>query len=143
VAQNSIRTRAEPDDVFDVLEDACAYPRWVIGARRVRAVDPSWPAIGSRFHHALGTAVGELHDSSKVLERDRPNRMVLEVRFRPAGVAKVEISVEPDFDGARIEIRETPTSGPLSKLPRLVTDPLLRLRNALSLWRLRRVVERS
>jgi uncharacterized protein YndB with AHSA1/START domain len=143
VAHNSIRTRAEPDDVFDVLEDACAYPRWVIGARRVRAVDPSWPAVGSRFHHALGTAAGELHDSSKVLERHRPNRMVLEVRFRPVGVAKVEISVEPGADGTRIEIRETPTSGPLTKLPGRVTDPLLRLRNALSLWRLRRVVERS
>lgn len=143
MAHNTIRTRAEPDAVFDVLDDACAYPRWVVGARRVLAVDPSWPAVGSRFHHAIGTAAGELHDSSKVLERDRPKRMVLEVRFRPAGVAKVELTVEADAGGARIDMRETPTSGPLSKLPRLVTDPLLTLRNALSLWRLRRAVERS
>jgi uncharacterized protein YndB with AHSA1/START domain len=143
MAHNSIRTRAEPDAVFDVLDDACAYPRWVVGARRVRAVDPTWPAVGSRFHHAIGTAAGELHDSSKVLERDRPNRLVLEVRLRPAGVAQVEINVEPDAGGARIDISETPTRGPLSKLPRSVTDPILKVRNALSLWRLRRVVERS
>jgi hypothetical protein len=69
--------------------------------------------------------------------------MVLEVRFRPAGVAQVEINVEPDAGGTRIDISETPTCGPLSKLPRAITNPILRMRNALSLWRLRRVVERS
>src|SRR3954454_22083271 len=100
MAHNSIRTCAPPDAVFDVLDDACAYPRWVVGARRVRAVDPSWPNPGSRFHHALGTEAGELHDSSKVLERDRPNRLVLEVRFRPVGVARVDIRVRPTADGS-------------------------------------------
>jgi uncharacterized protein YndB with AHSA1/START domain len=143
MALNSIRTRAEPDAVFDVLDDACAYPRWVVGARRVRAVDPSWPAVGSRFHHALGTSAGELHDSSLVLEHDRPRRLVLEVRFRPAGVARVEIDVVPEVDGATIAIRETPISGPLAKLPRLVVGALLKVRNTLSLHRLRREAERS
>jgi uncharacterized protein YndB with AHSA1/START domain len=143
MSHNSIRTSAEPDAVFDVLDDACAYPRWVVGARRVRAVDPSWPAVGSRFHHAIGTAAGELHDSSKVLERDRPYRLVLEVRFRPAGVAEVTIEVAPDGGGATIDITETPTSGPLTKLPRFVVEPLLMLRNALSLQRLRHEIERT
>lgn len=143
MSHNSIRTRANPDAVFDVLDDACAYPRWVVGARRVRAVDPSWPAVGSRFHHAIGTAAGELHDSSKVLERDRPNRMVLEVRFRPAGVAEVTIEVEPDAGGANIAMTEIPTSGPLAKLPRFVVEPLLMLRNALALQRLRHEIERA
>jgi uncharacterized protein YndB with AHSA1/START domain len=143
MALNSIRTRAEPDAVFDVLDDACAYPRWVVGARRVRAVDPSWPAVGSRFHHALGSSAGELHDSSLVLEHDRPRRLVLEVRFRPAGVARVEIDVVPEVDGATIAIRETPISGPLAKLPRPVVSALLKFRNALSLHRLRREAERS
>jgi len=143
MARNSIRTHAEPDAVFDVLDDACAYPRWVVGARRVRGVDPSWPAVGSRFHHALGTPAGELHDSSKVLEHDRPRRLVLEVRFRPAGVARVEIDVVPEAGGATIVMKETPISGPLAKLPQLLVAPLLRLRNALSLQRLRHEVERS
>src|SRR5688572_14786637 len=106
MARNSIRTNAEPDAVFDVLDDACAYPRWVVGARRLRGVDPSWPRVGSRFHHALGTAAGELHDSSIVREHDRPRRLVLEVRFRPAGVARVEIDVVPDAGGATIAMRE-------------------------------------
>jgi len=143
MALNSIRTLAVPDAVFDVLDDACAYPRWVVGARRVRAVDPSWPAVGSRFHHALGTSAGELHDSSLVIEHDRPRRLVLEVRFRPAGVARVEIDVVPEVDGATIAIRETPISGPLAKLPRFVVSALLKVRNALSLHRLRCEAERS
>jgi uncharacterized protein YndB with AHSA1/START domain len=142
MARNSIRTRAEPETVFDVLDDACAYPRWVVGARRVRGVDPSWPAVGSRFHHALGTAAGELHDSSKVIERDRPHRMVLEVRFRPTGVARVEIRVAPGDAGSTIVLEETPTEGPVSRLPRFIVEPLLALRNAISLQRLRHEVER-
>jgi uncharacterized protein YndB with AHSA1/START domain len=143
VARNSIRTRADPEAVFDVLDDACAYPRWVVGARRVRAVDPSWPAPGSHFRHALGTAVGELHDSSKVLEHDRPRRIVLEVRFRPTGVAKVEIRVSAHGSGSTIVLEETPTGGLVSLLPRFITDPLLTVRNALALQRLRHEVERS
>ena len=128
MALNSIRTRAEPDAVFDVLDDACAYPRWVVGARRVRAVDPSWPAVGSRFHHALGTSVGELHDSSLVLEHDRPRRLVLEVRFRPVGVARVslEIARRPRFHREMAELPDTvtahvlPTGGGSTKDDRLL-----------------------
>jgi uncharacterized protein YndB with AHSA1/START domain len=143
MSHNSIHTSAQPDAVFAVLDDACAYPRWVVGARRVRSVDPAWPAVGSRFHHALGTPAGELHDSSKVLERDRPNRMVLEVRFRPVGVAEVTIDVEPDAGGTIIAMTEVPTAGPLTRLPRFVVEPLLMLRNALALQRLRHEIERA
>jgi len=106
-------------------------------------VDPTWPAVGSRFHHAIGTAAGELHDSSKVLERDRPHRLVLEVRFRPTGVARVEIRVLPDGDRSQVLLEETVTAGPAARLPGIVVEPALKLRNALSLWRLRREAERT
>jgi uncharacterized protein YndB with AHSA1/START domain len=142
MARNSISVSASPEAVFAVLDDACAYPRWVVGARRVRRVDPDWPSVGSRFHHAIGTAAGELHDSSKVLERIPPDRMVLEVRFRPTGIARVEIDVAPEGDGSVVTLVESPTGGPISVLPRLVTDPLLFGRNAISLQRLRHEVER-
>ena len=143
MAQNSILIRAEPDAVFDVLEDAYAYPRWVVGARRIRAVDPEWPAVGSRFHHAIGNAAGELHDLSKVLENHRPRSLVLEVRFRPTGVARVEIRVAATEPGSLVIIDETPTEGPAALLPKFVTGPLLMIRNAISLQRLRHEVERS
>jgi uncharacterized protein YndB with AHSA1/START domain len=143
MSRNHISITAEPDAVFDVLDDAYAYPRWVLGARRIRRVDDSWPRVGAKFHHALGTAVAELHDSSTIIERERPSRIVLEVRFRPTGVARVEIMVEPTDSGSDVTIEETPVRGPFSRLPRFVTDPMLALRNAVSLQRLRHEVERS
>lgn len=142
MSRNTTRIRATPDEVFDVLDDAHAYPRWVVGTRRVRGVDPDWPAVGSRFHHAIGTFVAELHDSSMVLDRRRPELMELEVRFRPTGVAWVRISVERDGPESVVVFEERPRSGPFRKIPRFATDPVLTARNALSLRRLRRVVER-
>jgi hypothetical protein len=141
VARNSIKSHAGPESVFAVLDDPYAYPRWVVGTRRVREVDPAWPAVGSRFHHAIGTALGELHDSTKVLIRERPRRLFLEVRFRPTGIAHVDIRVLAEHSGSTIILEETPTGGPFALMPRLITDPLLMLRNALSLQRLRHEVE--
>jgi uncharacterized protein YndB with AHSA1/START domain len=142
MSRNAVRISASPDAVFDVLDDAYAYARWVVGARRVRRVDPEWPAVGSRFHHAIGNAAGELLDSSKILERDRPQRLVLEVRFRPMGVARVEIDVTPDGAETVVTIAESPTDGPASHVPRVIVDPMLAVRNAVSLQRLRHEVER-
>ena len=141
MSKNSVRTEVGPEQVFDVLDDAYSYPRWVVGTRRVRRVDPGWPAIGSKFHHAVGTAAGEIHDSSKVLDRNRPNYLALEVRFRPIGVARVELDVEAADSGSVVTIRESPLSGPVAWLPKLVSEPLLTLRNALALQRLRHAAD--
>lgn len=143
MSRNSIKSHAAPESVFAVLDDPYAYPRWVVGTRRVREVDPEWPAVGSCFHHAIGTALGELHDFSKVLIRERPSRMVLEVRFRPTGIAHVDIRVVAEDSGCTVIMEETPTGGPFAFMPRLITDPVLTLRNALSLNRLRHEVEKS
>jgi hypothetical protein len=72
MTKNSIVVNATAGDVFDALDDAYAYPRWVVGTRRIRWVDPAWSAVGSRFHHAVGTFVAELHDSTLVVARERP-----------------------------------------------------------------------
>ncbi len=112
MSRNSILIDATPDAVFDSLDDAYAYPRWVLGARRIRFVDPSWPDEGSRFHHAIGTFVAELHDSTLIISRDRPESIELEVRFRPTGVARVRISVVSEPSGTRVTMEETPTTGP-------------------------------
>ena len=68
--------------------------------------------------------------------------MSLEVRFRPTGVARVDITVERAGTGSDVTIEEVPVRGPVAFLPRFVTDPLLMVRNALSLQRLRREIER-
>ena len=37
-----------------MLADGWSYATWVVGAARVRDVDPGWPATGSRVHHSVG-----------------------------------------------------------------------------------------
>jgi uncharacterized protein YndB with AHSA1/START domain len=142
MARNSIPIDATPEQVFDVLDDGRAYADWVVGARRIRSVERAWPEEGAQFHHALGTPAAELHDSSEVLARDRPHRLVLRVRFRPAGEATVDIDVEPEGSGSVVHLTETPARGLFARVPRLLTDPLVHVRNELSLRRLRRLVER-
>jgi uncharacterized protein YndB with AHSA1/START domain len=140
--RNSITVQASPEAVFAVLDDAEAYARWVVGARRIRAVDRRWPRVGSRFHHAVGGPGAEIKDSSKVLKREPPRLMELEVRFRPGGVARVKLRLKRlRHDRTRIVMKERITSGPLRWLPRTVLAPAIGLRNAWSLRRLRRIVE--
>jgi uncharacterized protein YndB with AHSA1/START domain len=142
MSRNRITVPAGPAEVFAVLDDAEAYPRWVVGARRMRRVDPDWPNEGSAFHHAIGVPGAELHDSSEVVDRDPPHHIELEVRFRPTGVARVAIHVAPADGGSEVTIEEHPAAGPVAWLPRLLTDPVLHLRNGWSLQRLRSEVER-
>jgi uncharacterized protein YndB with AHSA1/START domain len=142
MARNSMHTDATPEQVFDVLDDGCAYASWVVGARRIRSVERAWPEEGSQFHHALGAPAAELHDSSEVVIHDRPHRLVLRVRFRPAGEATVEIEVAPDGTGSMVHLTETPARGLFARLPRVLTDPLVHVRNELSLRRLRGLAER-
>jgi uncharacterized protein YndB with AHSA1/START domain len=142
MSRNRIDVAAAPEEVFDVLDDAEAYPRWVVGARRMRRVDADWPREGSEFHHAIGVPGAELHDSTEVVDRTWPHRIVLEVRFRPTGTARVELVVDETDGGSVVTMEESPDSGPVNWLPRFLTDPPLHLRNAWSLQRLRHEVER-
>jgi uncharacterized protein YndB with AHSA1/START domain len=141
MSRNSILIRASPEQVFDVLDDAYAYPSWVLGTRRIRSVDQEWPAVGSMFHHAIGTPVAELHDSSKVVVRQPPEHLELEVRFRPTGVATVCVDIARDHSGSLVTMEETPKRGFFASLPRVVTEPLLAVRNEVSLRRLRHLAE--
>lgn len=139
MATDRIRVPGPPDVVFDVLEDAAAYPRWVVGAHRIRSVDPDWPRVGSRFHHSIGVGL-HLHDTSQVLESARPERFALETRFRPFGVARVDVELRADRDGTLVTITERPVAGPARRWSSAPLDRLVGLRNVWSLRRLRGVV---
>lgn len=139
---NDVWIDATPEQVFAVLDDGWSYAKWVVGTRRIRAVDPEWPEPGSAFHHAVGTFATELQDNTRVLEHDRPRRLRLHVRFRPGGTAEVDLDVTPERGGSRCVMREELRSGPVARLPRPVGDALLWVRNAISLQRLRHEIER-
>jgi uncharacterized protein YndB with AHSA1/START domain len=141
VARNQVLIDAAPDTVFDVLTDAEDYPRWVVGASDVRDLDPDWPAVGTAFHHRVGLGPLTLPDRTTVVEIERPRRLVLQARARPAGTARITLELEPSGSGTRVTLVEDP--GDL--LTRLVFTPLVhvavRMRNAESLRRLKRLVE--
>ena len=40
------RVHAPADDVWSVLADGWRYANWVVGASRIREVDPQWPEPG-------------------------------------------------------------------------------------------------
>ena len=54
MSENTTVINASIDDVWSVLSDGWLYPLWVVGASRMRDVDPDWPAVGSRIHHSVG-----------------------------------------------------------------------------------------
>jgi uncharacterized protein YndB with AHSA1/START domain len=141
MAKNETVIGTTPERVFAVLSDPNCYGDWVVGSHSIRDADASWPAPGSRFHHRVGVGPFTLKDHTEVLKNDPPHRLVLHARGRPLGTAKVDLRLESCGDGTRVTMIET-AGDPLSRIGiNPLTDPLVRLRNAESLRRLRRIAE--
>lgn len=134
-------TSASPDQVFAVLADGWSYATWVVGASRVRAVDAGWPATGSRIHHSFGLWPLVIDDVSTVLATEPGRHLRLQAQGHPLGEATVDVTLHPDGEGCRVEIREDATSG----LGTLVPAPVRQLgmvpRNIEALRRLCLVAE--
>jgi uncharacterized protein YndB with AHSA1/START domain len=139
MVRQEITIAASPEEVFAVLLDAFAYADWVVGARRVRGADPEWPAVGARFHHALGVGPVELKDTSKILELDAPHHLALEVRFRPFGIGRVDLHLEAVRGGRATLVTMDEVAG-VNGTMRFIERLLITLRNWFSLRRLRRLV---
>ncbi|HEY3831577.1 MAG TPA: SRPBCC family protein [Acidimicrobiia bacterium] len=142
MARNDILIDAPPRDVYETLMDTSAYARWVVGARDIRAADRSWPKPGSRFHHRVGIGPLTLRDNTKLIEAEPDRKVVLEVRARPLGRARVQLDLRPKAKGRRTKVvmTEHTTGGIWSVIPNPVENGLVYLRNRASLHRLRKVV---
>ena len=126
------------DVVFAALADPWTYPEWLVGAKEMRSVDAGWPEPGSSFHHRVGL-VGPitLADRSSSCEVDAPTLLVLEVRARPAGRARVAFRLSsPTPATTEVEFSEVPIGA--ARLLTPVADPLARVRNTRSLQHLDR-----
>jgi uncharacterized protein YndB with AHSA1/START domain len=132
---------ATPGQVWSVLADGWLYPLFVVGASRMRDVDETWPAVGSRLHHSVGTWPLLIDDTTEVLEVEEDRRIVLKARGWPAGEARVEISLRPTADATVVTIVENATAGPGALVPKPVQDVQLHLRNTETLRRLAFVAE--
>jgi|SRR5687767_8678549 len=140
-ARTEVDLDVPPDRAFAVLVDPEAYIRWVVGARRLRGVDPHWPEPGARFHHEIGVWPFLVRDWTQMVELVPHARLVLEARAGPVGVARVTVLVEARGRGSHVTLLEEPVRGVLRSLPSPLLDPLIDLRNRLSLGRLRDLVE--
>ncbi|QSF58041.1 SRPBCC family protein [Nocardioides sp. zg-1228] len=132
---------ATPEQVWEVLCDGWLYPLFVVGASRMRDVDETWPAVGSRLHHSVGTWPLLIDDTTEVLEVEEAERLLLVARGWPAGQAQVEFVLRPDGDSTVVTINEDATAGPALLMPKPLRDVQLHWRNVETLRRLAFVVE--
>ena len=132
---------ATPEQVWTVLSDGWLYPLFVVGASRMRDVDESWPAVGARLHHSVGTWPLLIDDTTEVVEVEEGKRLLLLARGWPAGQAHVDISLEPAGDTTVVTITEDATAGPGLLIPKRLRDAQLHWRNIETLRRLAFVVE--
>jgi uncharacterized protein YndB with AHSA1/START domain len=129
---------ATAEQVWAVLSDGWLYAGWVVGASRIRSVDPSWPAQGSTLAHSVGSWPLLLDDTTTVLTC-RPARLLrLLAGTRPLGQALVEIEIteRPGLGGCTVAIREDAVSGPGLLVPAPARQLALLPRNRESLRRL-------
>lgn len=138
---NQRTIHAPPERVWEVLSDGWLYPLWVVGASRMRGVDPDWPQVGSRIHHSVGVWPGLIDDSTEVLDAEPGHRIRLRAKGWPMGEAEVTLELTPAADGTLVRIHEQPAKGPGVLVPGPLIDPVLRWRNTETLRRLAYVVE--
>lgn len=137
---------APPEVVYSILIDAEGYPQWLVGAKYIRGVTDTWPAVGSSFRHAVGLGPLTIKDSTTIIDQTPPRVLVLLAGIGPLGSARVRFTVTADGeDGSHLSVEEEPATGPLKALWNPLTRPLVAFglwgRNAVSLQALRAMAE--
>jgi hypothetical protein len=137
------RVHAPTDAVWAVLADGWMYATWVVGASRIRAVEPQWPRPGSKVHHSFGIWPALINDDTEVLACDPGRELLLKARGWPAGEAHVRIHLTPGTTpgSSVVSIVEDVTGGPGRLIPRAARQLLITPRNTEALRRLALIAE--
>lgn len=130
------QVEATPAEVFAVLADGWRYPCWVVGATRIRAVEPEWPAPGSRIFHSVGCWPALIDDTTQVVESVPDQRLRLRARGWPVGEADVILTCEPNERGTMVRLSEDAARGPGRLIPAALRRAALVPRNRETLERL-------
>jgi uncharacterized protein YndB with AHSA1/START domain len=138
---NEITIDAPPPAVWEVLAEPPSYEEWVAGSKEIRDFDRNWPTSGTEFHHRVGFGPITVKDKTVSLEADPPRRLVMNVRALPFGHGIVAFRLAESGSGTLVRMEERPAGGPVKVLWPLF-GPLVKLRNAETLRRLKRLVER-
>lgn len=128
------------ETVFEYLLDPRCYPRWLIGADRIKDVDAHWPQPGARFYHVVGFPPIKVSDHSQVMEIDAPRRLVLSVHATPLIRGRVTFTLQGDHDGTILCLQEEPERRLIGNLARPLLDPMTHVRNHRSLRSLARII---
>lgn len=134
--------KTTPQRVWDVLADGWLYPLWVVGASRMREVDESWPAAGSRLHHSVGVWPALLDDLTEVTDAEPLQLLALSAHGWPFGEASVRIILDGQGAHTRVTIEEDAVSGPGKLVPLPLRAPGIQWRNVETLRRLAFIAER-
>jgi uncharacterized protein YndB with AHSA1/START domain len=138
----SHHSTAPPAAVFAVLADGERYADWVVGAKKIRSVDAHWPTPGAELRHEVGIGPIDIKDRSTVQAVEPGRSITLKVRARPAGIARVHISLVPAEDGGtEIHMDEVPVEGIAKTIDNPLQRLLLRRRNVEALRRLAHIAE--
>jgi hypothetical protein len=129
-------TGVTPKAVFDVLRDGTTYGDWVVGTRKIRAVDGGWPAEGTRLHYTVGYGPLRKDDVTTSRAYDRDRRLELEAHAWPAGTARIVLRAEEQDGGTLVTIEEHPATGIAAALHNPGLDLLIKTRNVETLRRL-------
>jgi uncharacterized protein YndB with AHSA1/START domain len=135
-------TTATRQQVWSVIADGWTYSQWVVGNTRMRAVDPNWPAPGSKIHHTIGIWPVVLNDETEVESCTPQEELVLLAKTRPFGGARITLRLSDTENGSRVEMAEVPVGGPLSWVPRRLALAAVYPRNRECLARLVALAER-
>lgn len=141
MAEVSGHIAAPPEQVWATLADGWLYSAWVVGTSKIRAVDPGFPAVGTKIHHAFGLWPLLVQDETEILECSPTQRLVLQARGRPMGEATTAIDLTPADGGTAIRFAETPTKGPGAWVHNPLADAFLAKRLRECLARLASLVE--
>jgi hypothetical protein len=123
-------------DVWRVIADGWLYSGWVVGASRIRAVDDTWPQAGSRLHHSVGAWPLVINDSTRVTASEPEKSLELVARGWPLGEAKVVITLQDQGNQCLVSIAEDALRGPGKRVPKMLRDSMITLRNRETLKRL-------
>ncbi len=137
---NETIVEAPPPRLWDVLADPPSYEEWVVGNKEIHDHDRRWPAPGTEFGHKVGFGPMTVNDKTVALESLAPRRLVMNVRALPVGHGIVTFELAESGSGTLVRMEEKPAGGPV-KLLWPVFDPLVRMRNAETLRRLKRLAE--
>ena len=88
----------------------------------MRAVDPTWPAPGSRIHHSVGLWPFLLDDHTEVADSEPGRSLTLLARAKAFGRARIELRVHPDGAGSVVVMGENLASPPVSWFPQPVIE---------------------